>query len=76
MNDFYKSTLKDNKKYKKEIGDYKSNMNVNNRKVFYEDGEMEHLSYVRMVLLIIYFATLIAIIYKLNFIGNELYKNK
>lgn len=76
MNDFYKSNLKDNKKYKKDIADFKSKANVNNRKVFYEDGEMEHLSYVRMVLLIIYFATLIAILYKLNFIGNELYKNK
>jgi len=76
MNDFYKSTLKDNKKYKKEIGDYKSNMNVNNRKVFYEDGEMDQMSFTRIILLIIYFVTLIAILYKMDFINNQLYRNK
>jgi hypothetical protein len=76
MDDFYKSNLKDNKKYKREIGDFKSNVNVNNRKVFYEDGEMVHLSFVRTILLVIYFATLIAILYKIDFINRELYKNK
>ena len=76
MDDFYKSILKDNKKYKKEIADYTSNMNVNNRKVFYEDEEMEQLSFTRIILLVIYFVVLIAILYKIDFVGNELYRNK
>ena len=76
MNDFYKYNVKDNKKYKKDTSDYTSNVNVNNRKVFYEDGEMVHLSFVRNILLVIYFITLIAILYKLDFINKELYKNK
>jgi magnesium-transporting ATPase (P-type) len=51
-------------------------MNVNNRKVFYEDEEMEQLSFTRIILLVIYFVVLIAILYKIDFVGNELYRNK
>jgi hypothetical protein len=76
MDDFYKSSLKENKKYKQDIADYTSNMNVNNRKVFYENEEIDNLSFFRIVLLVIYFAVLIAILYKMDFIGNQLYTNK
>jgi len=76
MDDFYKATLKENKKYKNDIADLTSNMNMNNRKVFYEDGEMIELSFTRTILLIVYFVVLIAILYKIAFVGNELYRNR
>jgi hypothetical protein len=75
IDDFYKSLLKDNNKYKKDISDYTSQTNVNNRKVFYEDEDMVNMSYIRIILLFIYFITLIAILYKIGFINKELYKN-
>lgn len=76
INDFYESSLKDNKKYKKEIEDYNSDMNVNNRKVFYRNQDIERLSFMRIILLIVYFIILIIILYKVDFINNEYYKNK
>ena len=76
MDDFYKSNLKNNKKYKKDIGDLKSNVNVKNRKAFYEDEELEGLTFVRIVLLVIYFCVLFAILYKIEFINKQLYYNK
>jgi hypothetical protein len=76
MDDFYKSNLKDNKKYKNDIADFTSAMNVNNRKVFYEDEEIEQMSFTRIILLTIYFVVLIAILYKVEFIGKEYYRNR
>lgn len=76
MDDIHKFSLKENKNYKQGINDYKSKMNVNNRKVFYEDKEMEHLHFIRIILLIIYFVVLFSILYNMNFIKNELYTNK
>jgi hypothetical protein len=76
INDLYKSVLKENKKYKQDISDFTSNMNMNNRKVFYESEDMESMGFTRIVLLIIYFITLIAILYKSEFIGKELYRSK
>jgi ABC-type multidrug transport system fused ATPase/permease subunit len=76
INDLYKNVLKENKKYKQDISDFTSNMNMNNRKVFYESEDMESMGFTRIVLLIIYFITLIAILYKIEFIGKELYRSK
>jgi hypothetical protein len=75
MDEMLKKSTKEYKKYKQNIEDYKAKMNTNNRRAFYDDGEMDWLTNIRYVLLIIYFVIFIAIIIKIDFIGNELYKN-
>jgi hypothetical protein len=66
---------KEYNKYKQNIDDYKAKMNTNNRRAFYDDGEMDWLSNIRYVLLIIYFVIFIVILLKIDFIDSQLYKS-
>lgn len=75
IDEMLKSKSKEYKKYKQNIDNYKSKMNTNNRRAFYDDGEMEWLTNVRYVLLVIYFVIFIVILFKIDFIGNNLYRN-
>jgi len=75
IGEMLKKDVKEYKKYKQNIEDYKAKMNTNNRRAFYDDGEMEWLINIRYVLLVIYFVILIAILVKIDFIGNGFYKN-
>lgn len=76
MDKIYKSKLNENKMYLKKIDDFKSNINVNNRKVFYQNNEMNNLHFFRIILLVIYYITLCVILYHMDFITNQYYKNK
>jgi len=76
IEDFYKHAFKENKKFKKDVGDYHSKVNVNNRKIQYQTKEIEQLQFVRIILLIVYYVTFCIILYQVDFINNEYYKNK
>jgi hypothetical protein len=75
IDDILKNSSKEYKKYKQDIDNYKSKMNTNNRRAFYDDGEMDWLSNIRYVLLIIYFVIFIVILFKIDFIDTQLYKS-
>lgn len=72
----YNSKINENKLYLKKIDDFKSNINVNNRKVFYQNIEINNLHFFRIILLVIYYIILCVILYHIDFINNEYYKNK
>lgn len=76
IEDFYKHAWKENKQIKKDVGDYHSNVNVNNRKIHYQTREIEELQFVRIILLIVYYVTFCIILYQVDFINKEYYKNK